>query len=64
MDETILPIHNRPLLVKEEAKYTQIAVHQTSSVAGTPYRVMFLGTGMPWVEVAHSNTESFCLGSY
>ncbi|KAJ6652069.1 hypothetical protein lerEdw1_014699 [Lerista edwardsae] len=44
VDETVLPMHNRPLLVKEEVKYTRIAVHQTSSAAGTPYRVLFLGT--------------------
>lgn len=44
MDETILPIHNKPLLVKEDVKYTWIAVHQTNNVAGTPYSVMFLWT--------------------
>ncbi|XP_066466275.1 semaphorin-4A [Tiliqua scincoides] len=44
MDEKILPTDNQPLLVKEDVKYTRIAVHQTLGVSGALYCVMFLGT--------------------
>uniref|UniRef100_A0A8D0DVM9 Semaphorin 4A n=2 Tax=Salvator merianae TaxID=96440 RepID=A0A8D0DVM9_SALMN len=45
MDERIAPVNNQPLLVKQDAKYTRIAVHETRDVLGIPYKVLFLGTG-------------------
>lgn len=45
MDGMILPNHRQPLLVKEDVKYTRIAVHQAGSIGGTTYSVLFLGTG-------------------
>ncbi|XP_077181251.1 semaphorin-4A [Paroedura picta] len=44
MDEKILPNQRQPLLVKQNAQYTRIAVHQTPSIVGDRYTVMFLGT--------------------
>nr|XP_005280759.1 semaphorin-4A [Chrysemys picta bellii]XP_005280760.1 semaphorin-4A [Chrysemys picta bellii]XP_005280761.1 semaphorin-4A [Chrysemys picta bellii]XP_023964403.1 semaphorin-4A [Chrysemys picta bellii]XP_023964404.1 semaphorin-4A [Chrysemys picta bellii]XP_042699223.1 semaphorin-4A [Chrysemys picta bellii]XP_042699224.1 semaphorin-4A [Chrysemys picta bellii] len=44
MDEKVVPRNKQPLLVKQNVKYTRIAVDQTHSVTGTSYEVMFLGT--------------------
>uniref|UniRef100_A0A8D0L2Q2 Semaphorin 4A n=1 Tax=Sphenodon punctatus TaxID=8508 RepID=A0A8D0L2Q2_SPHPU len=44
MDGKVMPSNNQPLLVKQNVRYTQIAVHQTRSLSGTNYDVMFLGT--------------------
>uniref|UniRef100_A0A6J0VJJ5 Semaphorin-4A n=1 Tax=Pogona vitticeps TaxID=103695 RepID=A0A6J0VJJ5_9SAUR len=44
MDEKVVPANNQPLLVKRNVKYTQITVHQTRSVSGALYNVMFMGT--------------------
>lgn len=45
MDEKVAPIHNQPLLVKEDVKYTRIAVDQARKPCGTACTVLFLGTG-------------------
>ncbi|XP_026582225.1 semaphorin-4A-like, partial [Pseudonaja textilis] len=45
MDEKVAPVHNQPLLVKEDVKYTRIAVHQAQAACGTACTVLFLGTG-------------------
>ncbi|KAJ6652267.1 hypothetical protein lerEdw1_012775 [Lerista edwardsae] len=55
MDEKVLPIHHQPLLVKEDVKYTRVVVHQTLGVSGALYSLMFLGTGMSWLGMAHAN---------
>ncbi|XP_063173296.1 semaphorin-4A [Candoia aspera] len=44
MDEKVAPVNNRPLLVKDNVKYTRIAVHQTQKASGAPCTVLFLGT--------------------
>uniref|UniRef100_A0A674K5P0 Sema domain-containing protein n=1 Tax=Terrapene triunguis TaxID=2587831 RepID=A0A674K5P0_9SAUR len=44
VDEKVAPRNKQPLLVKQNVKYTRIAVDQTHSVTGTSYEVMFLGT--------------------
>ncbi|XP_029142142.1 semaphorin-4A [Protobothrops mucrosquamatus] len=44
MDEKVAPIHNQPLLVKEDVKYTRITVHQTQEACGAACTVLFLGT--------------------
>uniref|UniRef100_A0A8C7E7H6 Semaphorin 4A n=1 Tax=Naja naja TaxID=35670 RepID=A0A8C7E7H6_NAJNA len=44
MDEKVAPIHNQPLLVKEDVKYTRIAVHQAQGACGAACTVLFLGT--------------------
>ncbi|XP_032090093.1 semaphorin-4A [Thamnophis elegans] len=44
MDEKVAPVHDQPLLVKEDVKYTRIAVHQAQKPCGAACTVLFLGT--------------------
>ncbi|XP_027629937.1 semaphorin-4D, partial [Tupaia chinensis] len=44
MDDSVMPIDNRPRLVKKDVNYTQIAVDRTQALDGTVYDVMFLST--------------------
>uniref|UniRef100_A0A8C5SS05 Semaphorin 4A n=1 Tax=Laticauda laticaudata TaxID=8630 RepID=A0A8C5SS05_LATLA len=44
MDEKVAPIHNKPLLVKEDVKYTRIVVHQAQAACGAACAILFLGT--------------------
>lgn len=52
MDGKVLPRNKQPLLVKQNVKYTRIAVDQTRSVSGTSYEVMFLGTDQGFLHKA------------
>ncbi|XP_071778207.1 semaphorin-4E [Centroberyx gerrardi] len=44
MDQTILPINGRPLLVRRGAAFTRIIVNQVQAADGKKYHVMFIGT--------------------
>uniref|UniRef100_A0A8C3SSG1 Semaphorin 4A n=1 Tax=Chelydra serpentina TaxID=8475 RepID=A0A8C3SSG1_CHESE len=52
MDGKVVPRNKQPLLVKQNVKYTRIAVDQTRSVTGTSYEVMFLGTDQGFLHKA------------
>lgn len=45
MDQSVLPIGHKPLLVRRGAKFTRIIVHQVQAADGKKHRVMFVGTG-------------------
>ncbi|XP_060618011.2 semaphorin-4D [Anolis sagrei] len=44
MDDSVMPIGDRPRLVKRDVKYTQIVVDQVRALNGTLYDVMFIST--------------------
>ncbi|XP_007064645.2 semaphorin-4A isoform X2 [Chelonia mydas] len=52
MDGKVVPRNKQPVLVKQNVKYTRIAVDQTHSVSGTSYEVMFLGTDQGFLHKA------------
>uniref|UniRef100_A0A8C0IZD4 Semaphorin 4A n=1 Tax=Chelonoidis abingdonii TaxID=106734 RepID=A0A8C0IZD4_CHEAB len=52
MDGKVVPRNKQPLLVKQNVKYTRIAVDQTRSVSGISYEVMFLGTDQGFLHKA------------
>ncbi|XP_053573790.1 LOW QUALITY PROTEIN: semaphorin-4C [Bombina bombina] len=54
MDESVFPTYGRPLLVRKEANFTQLAVHRTKGLDGELYDVLFVGTGNGWVNKAVS----------
>ncbi|MEE6478872.1 hypothetical protein FKM82_012034 [Ascaphus truei] len=54
MDESVLPVRGRPLLVRKGANFTQLAVHRVTGLDGKPYDVMFIGTGDGWLNKAVS----------
>lgn len=45
MDSSVTPIDNRPRLIRSDVNYTQVVVDRTWALDGTPYDVMFVGTG-------------------
>lgn len=45
MDDSVIPIGDRPRLVKRDVRYTQIVVDQVRALNGTLYDVMFISTG-------------------
>ncbi|XP_074837361.1 semaphorin-4A isoform X2 [Carettochelys insculpta] len=52
MDEEVKPMNQLPLLVKQNVKYTRIAIDRTQGVLGTSYEVMFLGTDQGFLHKA------------
>nr|XP_016846459.1 PREDICTED: semaphorin-4D isoform X4 [Anolis carolinensis] len=44
MDDSVIPIGDKPKLVKRDVKYTQIVVDQVRALNGTLYDVMFIST--------------------
>ncbi|XP_032532767.1 semaphorin-4D isoform X3 [Chiroxiphia lanceolata] len=44
MDDSVTPMGDRPRLVKQDVKYTQIVVDRVRALNGTVYDVMFIGT--------------------
>ncbi|KAF6328085.1 semaphorin 4D [Rhinolophus ferrumequinum] len=44
MDDSVVPIDNRPRLIKSNVNYTQIVVDRTQALDGTVYDVMFVST--------------------
>ncbi|XP_027598440.1 semaphorin-4D isoform X3 [Pipra filicauda] len=44
MDDSVTPMGDRPRLVKQDVKYTQIVVDRVRALNGTMYDVMFIGT--------------------
>ncbi|XP_029436256.1 semaphorin-4A [Rhinatrema bivittatum] len=52
MDQKVKPSSERPLLIKQNTRYTRIAIHQTPSVSGKLYNVMFLGTDKGYLHKA------------
>lgn len=44
MDQAVLPIGSKPLLVRRGAKFTRIIVNQVQAANGEKHRVMFVGT--------------------
>ncbi|XP_051027183.1 semaphorin-4D isoform X1 [Acomys russatus] len=44
MDDSVMPIDNRPKLIKKDVNYTQIVVDRTQALDGTFYDVMFIST--------------------
>ncbi|XP_008047484.1 semaphorin-4D [Carlito syrichta] len=44
MDGSVMPVDNRPRLVKKDVNYTQIVVDRTRALDGTAYDVMFVST--------------------
>lgn len=51
-------IRSQPLLLKRNARYTQIAVHQVQR-ANKAYHVLFIGTGKP--PHSHNHTNNFLM---
>ncbi|TRZ04985.1 hypothetical protein HGM15179_022122, partial [Zosterops borbonicus] len=45
MDEAVPPQRGRPLLLKRDANFTQLAVHRVMGLDGATYEVLFIGTG-------------------
>ncbi|XP_064355006.1 semaphorin-4A isoform X2 [Dromaius novaehollandiae] len=52
MDGKVLPGRGEPLLVRAGVKYTRIAVDEPRGLAGTAYRVLFLGTADGFLDKA------------
>ncbi|XP_069475167.1 semaphorin-4C [Ambystoma mexicanum] len=52
MDGLVLPHHNRPLLVRKDANFSQLAVHRVRALDGELYEVLFIGSGDGWVSKA------------
>ncbi|XP_036842237.1 semaphorin-4E isoform X2 [Oncorhynchus mykiss] len=44
MDQAVLPMGERPLLVRRGTAFTRIIVHRTQALDGKKYHVMFIGT--------------------
>ncbi|XP_066464876.1 semaphorin-4A [Eleutherodactylus coqui] len=44
MDEKVLPVGRRPLLIQQTVSYTQIAIDSVRGLSGDSYTVMYLGT--------------------
>ncbi|CAB1326619.1 unnamed protein product [Coregonus sp. 'balchen'] len=44
MDQAVLPMGERPLLVRRGTAFTRIVVHRTQALDGKKYHVMFIGT--------------------
>ncbi|XP_028283443.1 semaphorin-4E-like [Parambassis ranga] len=44
MDEVVLPVGEKPVLVRRGAKFTSIVVNQVQAADGGKYHVMFIGT--------------------
>uniref|UniRef100_A0A8D0H068 Semaphorin-4D n=1 Tax=Sphenodon punctatus TaxID=8508 RepID=A0A8D0H068_SPHPU len=44
MDDSVIPIGDRPRLVKRDVKYTQIVVDRVTALNGSVYDVMFIST--------------------
>lgn len=44
MDQAVLPLGERPLLIWRGAAFTRIVVHTTQALDGAKYHVMFIGT--------------------
>ncbi|XP_076838232.1 semaphorin-4E [Brachyhypopomus gauderio] len=44
MDQAVLPINERPLLVKKGPAFTRIVVARTTALDGSSHEVMFIGT--------------------
>ncbi|XP_074186310.1 semaphorin-4D isoform X3 [Rhinolophus sinicus] len=44
MDDSVVPIDNRPRLIKSDVNYTQIVVDRTRALDGTVYDIMFVST--------------------
>lgn len=45
MDQSILPIGDKPVLVRRGNKFTRVIVHQVQTADGEMHHVMFVGTG-------------------
>lgn len=45
MDEPVLPQRGRPLLLKKDSNFTQLAVDRVAGLDGAVYEVLFVGTG-------------------
>ncbi|KAM4678456.1 semaphorin-4C [Discoglossus pictus] len=54
MDESVYPVHGRPLLIRKGTNFTQLAVHRTVGLDGAMYDVLFIGTGDGWLNKAVS----------
>ncbi|KAM5171862.1 semaphorin-4C [Mantella aurantiaca] len=54
MDESVQPVHGRPLLVRKGVNFTTLAVHRTEGLHGELYDVLFIGTGNGWLNKAVS----------
>ncbi|XP_075063424.1 semaphorin-4C isoform X3 [Mixophyes fleayi] len=54
MDESVQPVHGRPLLVRKGVNLTTLAVHRTAGLNGELYDVLFIGTGNGWLNKAVS----------
>ncbi|XP_040545413.1 semaphorin-4C [Gallus gallus] len=52
MDEPVLPQRGRPLLLKKDSNFTQLAVDRVAGLDGAVYEVLFVGTGDGWVHKA------------
>lgn len=52
MDGLVLPQHNRPLLVRKEANFSQLAVQRVRAQDGELFEVLFIGSDHGWVSKA------------
>ncbi|XP_007907401.1 semaphorin-4C [Callorhinchus milii] len=52
MDDQILPVGHKPLLIQRNINYTHIAVHRAEAWNRNQYHVMFIGTGTGWLHKA------------
>lgn len=58
MDDSVQPVHGRPLLVRKGVNFTSIAVQRTEGLEGELYDVLFIGTGNGWLNKAVSMGSS------
>ncbi|XP_074851171.1 semaphorin-4D isoform X2 [Carettochelys insculpta] len=55
MDDSVTPIGDRPKLIKRDVRYTQIVVDRVTTLNGSVYDVMFIGTDKGALHKAISN---------
>lgn len=46
MDRPVFPTDDHPLLVTTDTAYLRVVAHRVTSLSGTEYDVLYLGTGM------------------
>ncbi|PIO34554.1 hypothetical protein AB205_0010190, partial [Aquarana catesbeiana] len=53
MDDSVQPVHGRPLLVRKGVNFTSIAVQRTEGLEGELYDVLFIGTEVQMFDKPH-----------